>query len=319
MKNFLLFLFCASLISFSARAQNKLLNYKFSEVYPGDTIHDSSNNGNEGTLEGGAFLACGVCIIGRSDSDYLNVPASVINGLNDFTIEMEAVGIQRYHLTGDIPLNTLFSSSNSNCTYCFGIAYNNPDHSLEVTMHGTMHSFPYAPPLFHREITVLRKDGLVTVMSDEDVIGEFYCYAPLDASTFIFGQHEQCLGGCFNADQAFHGGIGHLQIWDGDVGQKQMDDADAQEISSSVFPNPVSSSATISFSLQQNSHATIELLDVAGRKITCPEFLGEMPLDENFSAGNHEVNFNRESLAAGIYFLRVEMNAGVMTRKVMVE
>jgi hypothetical protein len=79
-----------------------------------------------------------------------------------------------------------------------------------------------------------------------------------------------------------------------------------------VYPNPFTSSATISFSLQQSSRVQIELYDVAGRKL-------QTVLDENVAEGNHEVNLNREQLSTGIYFLQLKMNDEVVMKKVVIE
>jgi hypothetical protein len=79
-----------------------------------------------------------------------------------------------------------------------------------------------------------------------------------------------------------------------------------------VYPNPFTSSTTISFSSQQDSHTTIALFDLAGRKL-------QTLLNENVAAGNHEVQLNRQSLAAGIYFLQLTINGEVVTKKLVVE
>ncbi len=55
-----------------------------------------------------------------------------------------------------------------------------------------------------------------------------------------------------------------------------------------------------------------QLYDLAGRKI-------KTLLDENVTAGNHEVQLNRGQLGAGVYFLQLKMNGEVMTKKVVIE
>jgi hypothetical protein len=79
-----------------------------------------------------------------------------------------------------------------------------------------------------------------------------------------------------------------------------------------VYPNPVSQSATISFSLTEGSSVVIELMDVNGRSL-------RVIAGADFSEGNHDVTFNRESLSAGIYFLQMRTNEGVMMKKMVVE
>lgn len=79
-----------------------------------------------------------------------------------------------------------------------------------------------------------------------------------------------------------------------------------------VFPNPLSNSATISFFLQNDAPATIELYDLSGKKL-------QTILDENLVAGNHEIKFNRGKLVAGVYLLEVKMGDELEVKKLVVE
>ena len=79
-----------------------------------------------------------------------------------------------------------------------------------------------------------------------------------------------------------------------------------------VYPNPVSQSATVSFFLTEGSSVRIELMDVNGRAL-------KVIVDENFLAGSYAITFNRESLSAGIYFLQMKTNEGVMMKKMIME
>ena len=79
-----------------------------------------------------------------------------------------------------------------------------------------------------------------------------------------------------------------------------------------VFPNPLLSSATIQFLLTNSSPVIIRLFSVEAKEIMTIA-------DENFSEGVHEVNFNRQLLTAGIYFLQLKTNEGVMNKKVVIE
>jgi hypothetical protein len=62
-----------------------------------------------------------------------------------------------------------------------------------------------------------------------------------------------------------------------------------------VYPNPVSQSATLSFSLAKTSPVKLAIIDVRGRSL-------KMIADKNFSEGVHKIVFNRESLVSGVYF-----------------
>jgi hypothetical protein len=79
-----------------------------------------------------------------------------------------------------------------------------------------------------------------------------------------------------------------------------------------ILPNPFSNSTIISFTLYEDASSTIELFDLAGRKL-------QTILNGNLSAGNHEVTLNRGQLTSGIYFLEVRINANVEVIKLIIE
>ena len=82
----------------------------------------------------------------------------------------------------------------------------------------------------------------------------------------------------------------------------------------SAFPNPFNPTATISFSLPVGGKAELELYNLKGQKIvTLSE--GLMP------SGKHSISFNGcdeygRNLASGIYFLRLQHTAGIITKKI---
>ncbi|MGB3076846.1 MAG: T9SS type A sorting domain-containing protein, partial [Chitinophagales bacterium] len=92
----------------------------------------------------------------------------------------------------------------------------------------------------------------------------------------------------------------------------KLTDEESEPTFLEIYPNPFSASTTISFSIHQNSRIQIELLDIAGRKL-------RILLNENVTAGNYELNLNRDQLSAGIYFLRMKINAVLMVKKMVVE
>ena len=56
----------------------------------------------------------------------------------------------------------------------------------------------------------------------------------------------------------------------------------------------------------------IEIFSMDGKKVMTIA-------DENFSEGNQEIKFNRESLTPGIYFLQLQSNEGVAVKKMVTE
>lgn len=64
------------------------------------------------------------------------------------------------------------------------------------------------------------------------------------------------------------------------------------------YPNPFNSTATIKFSLTENSYVKIIVYDILGREIR--ELLNSYRI-----AGQHSLNFNSNDLTSGIYFYRI--------------
>ena len=56
----------------------------------------------------------------------------------------------------------------------------------------------------------------------------------------------------------------------------------------------------------------IELFSVDGKKVMTIA-------DKNFSEGNYQLNFNREGLVSGIYFLQMKTSTTTRTEKLVVE
>lgn len=79
-----------------------------------------------------------------------------------------------------------------------------------------------------------------------------------------------------------------------------------------VYPNPATESAIISFSLRESSHSTIELFDLAGRRM-------DRLLDQYMEAGDHELLLHLGQLSGGTYFLKMKINDEISIIKVIAE
>lgn len=86
----------------------------------------------------------------------------------------------------------------------------------------------------------------------------------------------------------------------------------AQSTSVEIYPNPFSSTSTISFLVNENSLAVIELFDLKGTKI-------KTLLNDFVEAGNHEISFNREQLNSGIYLLQMKLSEEIIVLKIIIE
>jgi len=79
-----------------------------------------------------------------------------------------------------------------------------------------------------------------------------------------------------------------------------------------VYPNPFSSSTTITFSIEKSQNIIIELFDIAGRKL-------ETLLDENLEAGSHEIHLDRGHLPAGLSVLKRKTLSSVTTQSIIIQ
>jgi len=76
-----------------------------------------------------------------------------------------------------------------------------------------------------------------------------------------------------------------------------------------LYPNPITTTTTICFSLPQNSHVTLKVYDSLGREIATL-------VDGELNQGEHSVVFDAKNLSTGVYFL--SLRAGnILQQKIM--
>ena len=85
----------------------------------------------------------------------------------------------------------------------------------------------------------------------------------------------------------------------------------SEKSSLSVYPNPVSTSATISYILPTHQSVKLELIDQLGRVI-------RVLRSESEDAGTKSVSFQTGDLPAGMYYLRLQEDTGMVLQKIIV-
>ena len=80
-----------------------------------------------------------------------------------------------------------------------------------------------------------------------------------------------------------------------------------------VYPNPVSNSATISFSLLQQGKVSIQIFDLSGRLV---KTLANTEMQE----GTHQLTWNtrNEKITAGVYFLEIVTKEYAEIKKLLI-
>ncbi len=75
-------------------------------------------------------------------------------------------------------------------------------------------------------------------------------------------------------------------------------------------PNPFNSSTTVQFRIPQNSHLTLDILDINGQIV-------EKLFSGNLEKGSHSVTWNPLHISSGLYFMVLQSNKQVMTNKLL--
>lgn len=76
------------------------------------------------------------------------------------------------------------------------------------------------------------------------------------------------------------------------------------------YPNPFNSETSIVFEIPIQNTVTLKVYNALGEEVKSL-FAGEA------SAGSHRVAFNASGMSSGLYFYRLETNAGILTRKMI--
>ncbi|NNJ53441.1 MAG: T9SS type A sorting domain-containing protein [Ignavibacteriaceae bacterium] len=76
------------------------------------------------------------------------------------------------------------------------------------------------------------------------------------------------------------------------------------------YPNPFNPSTTISFSLPAAGEVKLSLFDALGSEV-------DVIAANDFSAGNHSINYNASNLPSGVYFYRIEAGSFVQSKKMI--
>lgn len=76
------------------------------------------------------------------------------------------------------------------------------------------------------------------------------------------------------------------------------------------YPNPFNPTTTISYSIDEATHVTLEILNVLGQRV-------ETLVDEDQSIGDHFVNWDASRYASGVYFYRFTAGNVTKTKKMI--
>jgi len=76
------------------------------------------------------------------------------------------------------------------------------------------------------------------------------------------------------------------------------------------YPNPFNASTTINYGLPRQSHVSIVIYDILGRKVTTL-------IDKLQPAGYHQTIWNADDFSSGLYFYKLQAGDYIETKTMM--
>jgi len=124
-----------------------------------------------------------------------------------------------------------------------------------------------------------------------------------------------CVTFTVNADGSTNPGGINMQGFTLNVVSTMPISNSVSEISSTndfmIFPNPVSESATIQWNATETEQGRLDIFNAQGQIVSSERY--------NVSAGAQQVQFNTQSLSAGMYIIRSVSNAGAVRQTTFVK
>lgn len=76
------------------------------------------------------------------------------------------------------------------------------------------------------------------------------------------------------------------------------------------YPNPFNATTTMKYTLPDDSHVTISIYDLLGRKV-------QTVIDDNIQSGQHTLSVDMSAEPSGVYFLRLRTEKQVITQRMV--
>ena len=104
-------------------------------------------------------------------------------------------------------------------------------------------------------------------------------------------------------------------VWSLDLTEVQTNIEETVEVPGVIelegnYPNPFNPSTTIAFKLSAESHVTMTVFDVLGRRVATLT-------DQPYASGRHLLNWDASALASGQYFYRLEVDGQIVESRSM--
>ena len=213
----ILLILCAGIFPYSSSMAQVKLDSLLRAYYPfTNSAGDSSGNGFHGNLRGGAS-ANGILTIGNNATDYVNLPANVLNNAGDFTIATE-IRFQTIHNSGGNPINIFLSGAYSIVYNELTLGYHFRQRNWTFFYENVDRKFAGTPPAANQwfHYTLTREGSLFTWFIDGYPIRQMNVNnnnIDIDTGGLIIGQEQDALGGSFDATQSLAGNLDNLRFY----------------------------------------------------------------------------------------------------------
>lgn len=179
------------------------------------SANDASGNANHGTLAGAATAVDGL-VLGNNASDYLSLPASMMDGLGDFTFAA--------WLRIDVFRNNsheVISAANAGEDNALIFWYREHTDEWAVGVNNGNLAFAVNSTIedgaWHH-VALVRSGGSASLYLDGAKVGGSVSVGSdaleVDAGGLVFGQDQDSVGGDFAADESWAGAMDNLRIYD---------------------------------------------------------------------------------------------------------
>ena len=129
-------------------------------------------------------------------------------------------------------------------------------------------------------------------------------------SNVVFWDINNSCWGVYDSDNATTWGIGNFDNLTTSIEIENVENPLNSYTLNQNYPNPFNPSTTIQFSLPKATQIKINLYNMLGEQIATVA-------DGMYETGNHKVTFNASSLPSGAYIYRLESDAFVQVKKMI--
>jgi hypothetical protein len=186
---------------------------------------DSSGNGHDATLKGGASVSTFLTIRNNA-TDHVTLPHTPFDGIEDFAISVW-VRISTLHTGGD---HSIISGANSTQDNALFVLYTplNDTWSLGLNQDGgaTFDTTSTVEDMDWHHVVVMRNGSIGRLYLDNHQIGDGATVSAaeiiLGRNGLLLGQEQDSLGDTFNAGQSWAGDLDNLRIYNRALSESEI-------------------------------------------------------------------------------------------------